>query len=165
MTWKVFHVFQPCNNGLYIWDKSQHLEGIGSTFQLRKPSLIAAHMTNGKWIGNLTNKHQRKDGDQSKYFGLSYSHCDLNSLQIYEHVRPEMFIYMPKESMFYCQKCQMLKSRLNQITNKSKLRTVLVFKWQHVDETHNFAVFDDSFRRRFHDQRLHRLTLKRKPHE
>jgi hypothetical protein len=150
-------VLPPCNNGPYIWDKSQHLEGIGSTFQWRKPSLIAAHMMSGKWVGNLTNKHHREDADQSTYFGLSYFHCDLNALKIYEKVRPEKFINMPEEFMLD----YIPKIPANQITNT----TVVVFQWEHLDESHNFAVFDDSFRRRFHEQRLHRLTPRRQSHE
>ena len=73
----------PCDDGPYVWDKSEHregnLEGIGSTFQFRKSSLIASHILKAKWIGKLINSHEKEEGDQSRYFGLSYPSCDRNS--------------------------------------------------------------------------------------
>ena len=147
----------PCNDGPYIWDTSNHLEGIGSTFQWRKPSFIAAHMINAKWIGNLTNKHHKYDGDQSRYFGLSYLHCDKTSLEAYKHLNQKNFYYVPKKAIFD------YNSRIA-VENITKY-TVMIFKWEHLDKIHNYLVFDSAFRNRFHQQRLHRNTPRREPGE
>ena len=144
----------PCNEGPYIWDTSQHLEGIGSTFQWRKSSFIAANIINGKWIGTLTNEHHKDDGDQSSYFGLNYSHCDQNSLKYYKRLQSKNHVYVPTENMFnYISKLP--------ITNVTK-HTVLIFEWEMLDPAHNFVVFDYAFRKRFHRQRLYRNTPQRR---
>ena len=106
-----------CNHGPYIWDKSKHegslAEGIGSTFQFRKPSLIAKHFFNDSWIGRLTNAHYPMAGDQSSYFGLSYSHCNFESLEYHENEDKLEFIYVPKESI----NSYIINGSLSQITN------------------------------------------------
>ena len=148
------HLLLACNNGPYVWDRSQHLEGMGSTFQWRKPSLIAAHIIQGKWIGNLTNRHHKDEGDQSEYFGLSYSHCDAKSLQVYKKVNPNNFVYTTEQNMFnYIPAIPVVNT------------TVVVFEWEHLDQSNNFAVFDKTFRKRFHHQRLLRQTPKRTANE
>ena len=115
----------PCNNGPYVWDTSKHLEGIGSTFQWRKPSFIAAHMLSAKWIGNLTNKHHTYEGDQSKYFGLSYSHCDQTSLEIYKHAKSKHFVYVPNKNIF---------DYISRISTKGVAKsTVMIFEWEQLD--------------------------------
>ena len=148
----------PCNHGPYIWDKSKHEgsleEGIGSTFQFRKPSFIAKHLLNGSWIGRLTNAHYPMAGDQSSYFGLSYSHCNFESLEYHENEDKLEFIYVPKESTnIYIKNIK--------ITPLS----VLVFDWEKLDEYHNYIAFDENFRSNFHRQRLLRQNLIRKPDE
>ena len=148
-------IFFPCNNGPYIWDKSDHLEGIGSTFQWRKPSFIAAHITSGSWIGNLTNAHEKDAGDQSEYFGLALSHCDKQSLEMYEKTENDRFIYVPKGAKMF----EYIPTL--QLSNK----TVITFEWHHVDQTHNFILFNKIFRERFHQQRLTRNTPRRTMNE
>ena len=148
----------PCDKGPYIWDKSQHEEsheeGIGSTFQFRKPSLIAKHILNGTWIGSLINAHYPIAGDQSPYFGLSYSHCNFKSLEKYEKQKGLDFIYVPKENT------------TSYIRNlKLKNSSVVVFEWEKLDEYHNYVAFDETFRSNFHQQRLLRPNLKRRPDE
>ena len=59
---------------------------MGSTFQWRKDSLVAAPLFGAKWIGNLTNEHERASGDQSAFFGLSYPECNVDVLRQYPQV-------------------------------------------------------------------------------
>ena len=155
-----------CNDGPYIWDKSKFLEGIGSQFQRRKPSFIASHVLQAKWIGNLTNEHCPDEGDQSSYFGLSYTDCDQDSLEIYEKQKKKLhFVYTTRE-----------KNPFEYISTITVAQTtVLVFNWDEVaekcykkpdnvvcyDESHNFAVFDSRFLKRFQEQRSQRQTPKR----
>ena len=151
----------PCNDGPYVWDISTgvhdgRFKGIGSEFQWHKPSFIATHLVNGKWIGNLTSGHHRMDGDQSEYFGMLYSHCDENSLRDYHFTHTPVahdFIFVPKEDMFD----YILKLPSSKITRK----TVLIFDWEILDESHNFIVFDENFRNNFHQRRQQRNNLKR----
>ena len=131
------------------------MEGIGSTFQWRKPSFITAHLLNGTWFGNLTNAHDIEEGDQSAYFGLIGSHCDLNTLKIYQYMYPRRFI--------------IVRATQNIIEYASKVSvkntTVLVFDVDHLDQQHNYMVFDDRFKNNFHAQRLRRQTPKRKTND
>ena len=138
----------PCDQGPYIWDKVVHFEGIGSQFQWHKPSLFATHFLHGKWIGYLINEHHNREEYQSSYFGFNYSDCDDSSLSIYKDVHPNRFIHIPKEENYD----YFLSSIRNQVTKK----TVLIFDWVILDESHNYAVFDVEFRKRFHQQRLRR---------
>ena len=148
----------PCDNGPYIWDKSPQDqswdEGIGSIFQFRKPSLIARHILNGSWIGRLINAHYPNDGDQSSYFGLTYPHCNFESLEKYENENRLDYVYVPKDSTNSFIK-----------TIPATRSSVIVFDWEKLDEYHNYIAFDEDFREQFHQQRLLRQNLKREPHE
>ena len=144
----------PCNDGPYIWDKSGRLDGIGSTLQWRKQSFIAASISNGKWIGDLTNAHHPEEGDQSRYFGLTYPDCDETSLQVHTHLVNFQFIEMPRKNMIHY-----IPSI---VVNKT---TVLVFKWGYMEESYNYVVFDAVFRERFHRQRELRPSPKRQINE
>ena len=112
----------------------------------------------GEWIGSLVNSHQKQEGDQSSYFGLSSSHCDENTLIMYEKQNSSNFIYVPKTTS---------SSAIRDIIKRTKVNntTVFVFDWERLDQAHNFVVFDSLFRKRFHNQRLLRQTPKRKPDE
>ena len=140
-----------CDEGPYIWDQSDHLEGIGSTFQHRKPSLLAAHILNAKWIGNLTNAHDLGSGDQSAFFGLTYPECSVKELQRSQIQNPELFVTFNR----------------NVILSASMAResSVLVFNHQELDQSHNFAVFDQNFRTKFHRERLKRDNPRQKKSE
>ena len=140
----------PCDNGPYIWDRSEHLDGVGSTLQWRKQSFIASHIVNGKWIGDLINSHHIEEGDQSKYFGLTYPDCDEASLKLNIKLFPSRFIEIPRKNM------------LKHIPTISvNARAVLVFKWGYMEEAFNYMVFDASFRERFHKKRALRTSPKR----
>jgi hypothetical protein len=146
-----------------VWDRKSEKtsgtsEGIGSIFQFRKQSFIAKHILKGEWIGSLVNSHQKQEGDQSSYFGLSSPHCDQSNLIMYEKKNSSDFIYVPKTTS---------SSSIRDIIKRTKVKntTVFVFDWETVDERHNFIVFDSLFRKRFHDQRALRQTPKRKPDE
>ena len=155
----------PCNDGPYVWDISAGIhdgrfKGMGSEFQWHKPSFMATHLLFGKWIGNLTSGHHREDGDQSEYFGMSYSHCDENSLKNYHltHVPVNhQFIFAPKQDM--------LEYIPSLRTEKITKTTVIVFEWEALDESHNFMVFDQPFRDKFHKQRMIRQNQKRESNE
>ena len=124
------------------------MEGIGSEFQWHKPSFIATHLLHGKWVGNLTNAHHTDDGDLSSFFGLNISDCDEMSLLTYKDINPNNFIYMPQEkSQVYL---------LSIVRNKITRKTVFVYEWKILDQSHNYAVFDTEFRKKFHQQRLQR---------
>jgi len=96
-----------------------------------------------------------EDGDQSNYFGLSYSHCDEKSLQLHEDVYHNKFFYTTEKNLLtYIPRIP--------VTNT----TVVVFDWEHTwIGYNNFAVIDKSFRNRFHQQRLLRQTPKRKANQ
>ena len=126
----------------------KHFEGIGSEFQWHKPSFLATHFLRGKWIGNLINGHQIKDGDISSYFGLNNSDCNEKSLLFYKDVHPNRFIYMPKKETH--------EYLLSLVRDKITRKTVLVYDWETLDESHNYAIFDLEFRKKFHQQRLQR---------
>ena len=126
----------------------QHLEGIGSEFQWHKPSFLATHFLRGKWIGNLINGHQIKDGDISSYFGFNNSDCNERSLLFYKDIHPNRFINMPKEETY--------EYLLSLVRDKITRKTVLVYDWETLDESHNYATFDLEFRKKFHLQRLQR---------
>ena len=137
-----------CNDGPYVWDKNQHLEGMGSTFQWRKDSLLAAHFLGAKWLGNLTNKHENRSGDQSTFFGLSYQDCNVEALKMFEVDETSRFQGVPKVE-------EDIRQYLSRLPLKSidLKKVVLTFDWQRLDEAHNYAVFDANFRQRFHQQR------------
>ena len=78
---------------------------------------MASHLTNGSWIGYLINEHCKEDGEQSSYFGLSFTHCDQLSLKTYQTTRPDRFKII-KES-------QHLRDCLSKLAINST--TVLVF--------------------------------------
>jgi len=75
-----------CQNGPYVLDLEQHLEGIGSTFLYRKRSLVLAQEIGAKWIGYLSNRHdlEKKDNTWENYydsfFGLGDKTCSLNEI-------------------------------------------------------------------------------------
>ena len=150
----------PCNKGPYIWDKSQHLDGIGATIQWRKPSLFAAHILQGKWIGNLTNEHHLEEGDQSYYFGFSdWAECNAKALKMHEDMKTLNF-FRTTEHMF---KTYIVEKKTRQQFNKT---TVVIFNWEHTwIGANNFAVIDNSVRKRFHQKRLLRQTPNRKSYQ
>ena len=59
----------PCNRGPYVWDQATHREGLGSTLQWRKPSLVTAHYLNASWIGSFFNAHDKKKRNAAVDFG------------------------------------------------------------------------------------------------
>ena len=144
----------PCDKGPYIWDKSEHLDGIGSTLQWRKQSFIAAHILNAKWIGDLTNSHHIEEGDQSSYFGLKFHDCDKASLKIYARLNSFRLIKIPRTNM------------LKYIPTLSvNAKTALVFQWGYMEEAYNYMVFDALFRERFHKERALRTSRKKNVNE
>jgi len=144
------NVMQQCDDGPYVWDTSEHMEGIGSTFQWRKDSLVAAHLLSAKWIGNLTNKHEKSSGDQSAFFGLSYPECNVDVLR---HLPQNQLEKVPQVEELNKYFSSLLLSAIN------FKKTVFLFDWQRLDESRNYATFDEKFRQRFHRRRLQRQNL------
>ena len=148
----------PCNHGPYIWDKSLHHEGIGSTFNNRRYSFIAQGILKAKWIGNLWNSHEsslvniKKQGelalrkimeDTSTYFGLHYSECNYNSLRFFETQKGSLhrFLYTKKEK---CRGDGIFKSCLDD--SKINENTVIVFDWEDRRSDYGYATFNKQFR-------------------
>ena len=149
---------RPCNHGPYIWDKSLHHEGIGSTFDNRKLSFIAQGILKAKWIGNLWNSHEssfksiKKQGelalrkimdDTSKYFGLHYSECNYNSLRLLESQNGSLhrFLYTKKKK---CSGDKIFKSCLDDFEINEN--TVIVFDWEDRRSDYGYATFNKQFR-------------------
>lgn len=130
------------------------MDGVGSTLQWRKQSFIAAHIVNGKWIGELKNSHHIEEGDQSFYFGLKYPDCNEASLKIHARLHPLRFVTIQRENM------------LRYIPTLSvNTTTILVFNWGYMEEAYNYVVFDEIFRERFHKQRALRTSPKKDIHD
>ena len=108
---------------------------------------MAAHLLGAKWIGNLTNEHEKASGDQSDFFGLSYPEC---SFKVLLHYQEDQLVKVPQVKDII----QYFSSTLVPAINFKKI--VFLFDWQRLDESHNYAAFDDKFRQKFHRKRLHR---------
>ena len=148
----------PCNQGPYVWDKSLHHEGIGSTFDYRKYSFIAQGILKAKWIGNLWNSHEKlfailkKQGelsirktmeDTGKYFGLHYSECNYNSLSLLEKQKGSLhrFLYTKKKQ---CRGEKIFKSCFDSF--KMNKKTVVVFDWEDRRSDYGYATINKEFR-------------------
>lgn len=148
----------PCNRGPYVWDKSLHHEGIGSTFDYRKYSFIAQGILKAKWIGNLWNSHEKlfsilkKQGelslrktmeDTGKYFGLHYSECNYNSLSLLEKQKGSLhrFFYTKKKQ---CRGEEIFRSCFD--TFKMNKKTVVVFDWEDRRSDYGYATINKVFR-------------------
>ena len=149
----------PCDEGPYIWDKSMHQDGIGSTFHWRKWSLIVHGIVKGKWIGNLFNGHELKlNGrsyyeisenekkvieDTNKYFGLSYKECNADSLMKFEaqNYTSHQFFYTSKEK---CVGDKIFKECLDELQLTSK--TIVVFDWKQKEHNYHLSAFNSLFR-------------------
>ena len=108
--------------------------------------MIAANLLEAKWIGNLTNQHEKSLGDQSNYFGLTYPECTYQMLNIHHLHQPEKFILVPQD-------VKDIFKYVSEILRVVEKKTVVAFNWQRLDQSHNFAVFNNKFRERFHQQR------------
>ena len=80
----VLHEVPPrthCSNGPYIWDLSNHTEGIGSTLQHRKQSLILSNTLGAPWIGTLENEHDAiPRPNNQRWLGLGDTDCTSTML-------------------------------------------------------------------------------------
>ena len=147
-----------CSMGPYIWDKSLHHEGIGSTFDNRKYSFIAQGILKAKWIGNLWNSHEKSFvsikkqeesslrkimEDTSKYFGLHYSECNYDSLTLLEKQKRSLhrFLYTKKKK---CSGDKIFKRCLDNF--KINEKTVIVFDWEDRRSDYGYATFNEQFR-------------------
>lgn len=139
-----------CNDGPYIWDVSQHLEGIGSTFQHRKYGLILADALGGKWMGTLKNKHDFPPrANHMNFFGLGGGDlCEesdflLENIINFSSIRPRVRLTK------LCQVIRKMKHaafrKLHNITKSS----IILLEGDRQNEQWNRCLFNDRFRQRF----------------
>ena len=104
-----------------------------------------------------------EEGDQSAYFGLSYPDCDQNSLRFYDWRIHDRFIYAPNFDKNFNNPTNILEY----ISKLSVSNTTVIVLRRHngMNGLYNYAVFDELFRTRFHQQRMNRLTPRRPPDE
>ena len=153
-----------CNNGPYLWDRSNHLEGIGSTFQHRKQSLILADVIKAPWIGRLINDHDAEPKPNNfRWFGLGATDCNESMLQQYKQNHTMNFLDASKlyrDPAFHIyQMCSGSKKSVHGIDRD----TIIEVKEHHLHEDWNYCVFDARFRRRFHDVQVHYYKQKPRP--
>jgi hypothetical protein len=59
-----------CSSSAFVVDLSVHREGIGSTLQHRKRSMILAAALDVPWVGTLENQHEHSGINHASFFGL-----------------------------------------------------------------------------------------------
>ena len=165
-----------CQSGPYVYDKSVHREGIGSTFQFRKYSLIFADALNGRWIGQLQHAHNVDEGNHAlKYFGLGDQNCqeeDLfhNSTSFLNYIytnwthalAPERPIKLPDIKEL----CLLIQRNKTVFHLDDKLRrTVFVFGGDALRENYNYCLFNHYFRKRYYMKQKERRISLRSEHE
>ena len=158
-----------CQSGPYVYDQSGHKEGIGSTFQHRKYSLIFADALRARWIGRLYNSHDTEAGNHAfHFFGLGDRNCHENDLfqnstnhlsYIYSNrthiLAPERPLIMPdiKELCLIIQQNQ----TLFHLGDKMR-QTVFVFRGDVLRQNLNYCLFNQHFRRRYYAKQKKRMV-------
>lgn len=150
----VEHFPTRCINGPYIYDRSKHLEGIGSTFQHRKFSLIFSEAIRGTWIGTLINAHDGRKSTLNKahIFGLQDNDCteaDLLNETLNKHLQ---FSYIEGRSrnasiQNLCE--HIAQNTTFQLWENITTSSVIVFDEDVVRSDWNYCLFNPYFRQRF----------------
>lgn len=160
-----------CTNGPYIYDRNKHLEGIGSTFQHRKFSLILSEAIRGTWIGTLINAHDGRKSTVNKahIFGLQGNDCteaDLLNETLNKHLR---FSYIEGRSGILEQQNASIQTLCEGIAQNTTFRlwenittsSVIVFDENVVRSDWNYCLFNSHFRQRFQQaQRVRKVNLR-----
>ena len=175
---------QRCNKGPYVYDKSHHLEGIGSTFQHRKYGFILASAIKARWVGTLKNEHENpyfdvdddglytsgKDSliNYAPLFGFQQDECsedDLLDEQTNKHLH---FIYIDEDGYDYPDIEDLCKS----ISEKSiypwpniTSNTIIVVDGDDLHENWNYCLFNSYFRNGFYNAQRIRKVIERPTNE
>lgn len=159
-----------CQSGPYIYDPCKHMEGIGSTFQHRKYSLIFADALKGMWIGQLYNQHELETGNHAyKYFGLGDENCqekDLfknsTSFLNYVYTNHSHILFgpgqpSPKPLPDIKELCLLIQKNQTLFHLDAKLRnTVFVIKCDVLRQNLNYCLFNPHFRNRYYSKQIER---------
>ena len=160
---------EHCNDGPYVWDRSKHMEGIGSTFQHRKQSLILADAMKAPWIGTLVNDHDAKPKpNNDRWFGLGATECNELMLQQYKQNHTMNFLDASKlyrDPAFHIdQMCSGIQKSSLTKHGIDRNTIIEVKEYQHqLHEDWNYCTFNARFRRRFHDVQVHQYRQKPRP--
>ena len=155
-----------CTTGPYVWDRSTHLEGIGSTFQWRKQSLILAHALDASWIGMLKNAHDKgtflvrgSRANHQSFFGLGANDCNEESLLRLKKKSPATFI--PASKLLQQPEfglAAMCSGTISSVAYRQKFAldtsTVIEVARSPLQEGWNYCTFQPRFRAKFHQARV-----------
>jgi hypothetical protein len=146
-----------CTNGPYVWDRSIHKEGIGSTFQHRKQSLILADAVRAPWIGTLVNAHDPPPRPNNcGWFGLCATDCNDTMLQRYKKSPSSSGLNFLNASTLYNQ----VAFRLDRLCSatpsvfKFGANTIIEVSEHHLHQDWNYCTFNARFRARFYHAQL-----------
>jgi hypothetical protein len=166
-----------CTTGPYVWDRSTHLEGIGSTFQWRKQSLILAHALDASWIGMLKNAHDKDTflvrgsrANHQSFFGLGASGCNEESLLRLKTKSPATFL--PASELLQQPEfglAVMCSGTISSVAYRQKFAldtsTVIEVARSPLQEGWNYCTFQPRFRAKFQKARVAAGDLQRPPLE
>lgn len=156
-----------CQSGPYVYDQNEHEEGIGSTFQHRKYSLIFADALRARWIGRLYNEHDIDAGNLAfNLFGLGDQNCQEKDLFqnstnylnfIYSNqthiLAPERPLIMPDIKKL----CLIIQQNQTLFHLDDKMRrTVFVFSGDVLRQDLNYCLFNPHFRKRYYTKQKKR---------
>jgi hypothetical protein len=160
-----------CQRGPYVWDRSKHVEGIGSTFQYRKQSLAMADAIRAPWIGTLVNEHESEPRDNhAAWFGLGADDCNEMTLKQFKQDSTMKFIdaselyHRPDFDMYH-----LCAGTIKPTDYRSKYgldeHTVIEVRdsEHHLREDWNYCVFNERFRTRFFNAQVRNFSQALRP--
>ena len=164
---------KPCNNGPYVWDRSEHIEGMGATFRYRKRSIILADTLRGAWIGWLVNEHEGCGKKQTKctlprvnhakWFGLGADDCNAAALAKYKELPDAGNLTFVNASQLYNTQAFTV-SRMCEAKTWYKFNKNTVIEVDDADHTSvedwNYCTFNERFRNRFYQVQTARYGRK-----
>ena len=158
---------QFCNNGPYVFDESQHLEGIGSTFNYHKQALVLADKINAQWIGSLTNEHDVPLVNRDNYFGLQSSDCNASLLDFYRRDNTSGLVFKNQQRSFDFQLEHLCApswhfGKYYRQKYGSDRNAVYIVNQVEIHEDFNYCTFSKKFRRRFFNRQRGRRPLRPK---
>ena len=159
---------EHCNDGPYVWDRSTHREGIGSTFNYRKRSLILADAMQAPWIGTLFNSHDPKPKpNNDRWFGLGATDCNETMLHQYKQSHTMNFLQASKlyrsPAFHIDHMCDGIQKRKKLTMHGIDRNTVIEVNEHHLHQDWNYCTFNARFRGRFHDVQVHQYRQNPRP--
>ena len=153
-----------CDSGAFVVDLSEHQEGIGSTFQHRKRSMILAAALNVPWVGALTNQHENSGTSHASFFGMNAG-CTLSEVlrrPKQTKIDAHLLYAMPQFDVdAMCSKYQ--PALLRELVGVTDNTLIIVKPEDHsLHEDLNDCLFNDRFRERFWKVHAHEKTFPRK---